>query len=84
MDFLANPIFSLFPTLRFQLIPMHTPLILNNIGFFSKRLGLTDIAFPKGKVNLHYTLIGKSILDERTLVPCGISVPEAYLNNVRV
>lgn len=60
------------------------PSLLNYIGFFSKRLGLTDIAFPKGKVNLQCTLIGKSILGGRTSIPYGISVSEAYLNNVSV
>lgn len=60
------------------------PSQLNSIDFFPKRFGLTDFAFPKGKVKHQYTSVGKRILDERTSVPYGVSISDACLNNVRV
>lgn len=61
--------------------PYMIPSQCNHTGFVLFQESLTDVAFPKGKVNLHYALIGKTILDERTSLPYGISIPEAYLNN---
>lgn len=60
------------------------PSQLHRVGLILCQETLADVAFPKGKVNLHCPVIGKSILEERTSIPEGISGPEAYLNNAGV
>ena len=72
-----------FPTWRGPAnFPLYMiPSQLNHAGFVLFHKTLTDDACPKGKVNLHPCLIVKSILDQRTSLPCGISIPEAFLNN---